>query len=219
MGRPRFGEGLTLLGLALAVFLPLMAWKGAEMPNQLFVPLFVGAVMMAAIGVALMLTIKRPQLALGEELQLAALPDDPRPEMADWWHLRLENRRSRNPLVQTEEAKGCGATLEFLSACGQEKRANGCFLVPPPEPPQGQITLGVGEMTMIPVYLRARRIRHPIRGQSLPDGVYITGGEFLYHPRLLEGQLLPPDTYTIRITVMCTGQRIARELGPIDFDS
>ena len=210
---------MALLGLALAIFLPLMAWKGVEMPPLLFFPLFVTAISMAAMGVALMLTVKQPHLVLGDRLQLAAIPDDPRPEMADWWHLKLENRALKNPFVRTDEAKGCKATLEFLAADGNVMRAIGCFLVPPPEPPQGQITLGVGETAVIPVYLRARTIQHPIGGQCLPDGVYITGGEFLYHPRLVEGQLLPPGTYAIRVTVTCKGRQIAREFQSVDVGS
>ena len=162
--------------------------------------------------------ITRPQIVLDNKMELASVSNDPRPQMKDWWHLRVENRALGMPFITREEATGCRANLEFLGKRGQVKRASGCFLALAPNPPQEETTLIVGQPRYIPVYLRAQGIRHP-SGQSLRDGVYVTGVEFLYHPQLVGAQMLPPGTYTARITVTCEGRRFVREIHNISVTS
>jgi hypothetical protein len=153
-----------------------------------------------AIGVT-----SAPYILLGN-VTLVALEGDPRPGYDSWWHLECINRQRHKlaSMIHTQDAVGCRVRLTFTPLFDDTAvmKDDGVFLVGTSQPPSEDATLVVDRPMPIPLYLRVPKdTPHPITGQPLKGGSYLTGAQFLFQPALVERQRLTGGTYKVTVKV------------------
>jgi len=167
------------------------------------------------VGRAIGIT-RTPYILLGN-LALVALEDDPRPGYDSWWHLECINRQRGKlaSIIHTQDAAGCRVHLTFTPVFDNTPvmKDDGVFLVGTSQPPAEVATLIVDRPMPIPLYMRVRAgTPHPITGQPLKGGSYLTGAQFLFQPALVERQRLIGGTYKVAIKVTWNRQSFTRHL-------
>jgi hypothetical protein len=183
-----------------------------------------------AVGSAILAAIKWPALRMGQAMgvtnkpyillgnpTLVALPDDPRPGYESWWHLECINRQ-RGKLaarIHTHDAERCRVRILFkpLYDSTPEITDDGVFLIGTSQPPSEEATLPVNRAMPIPLYMQVPKgTPHPISGQPLKGGTYVTGAQFLYQPALVDRQLLTGGTYEVTVSVSCDRKIFTKRL-------
>jgi hypothetical protein len=157
-----------------------------------------------------------PYVLLGNPT-LVALPDDPRPGYESWWHLECINKQ-RGKLasrIPTRNAEACRVRISFkpLFDNSPELSDDGVFLIGTSQPPSEVAVLPVDRAMPLPLYLQAPKgMPHPISGQPLKAGSYMTGAQFLFQPALVDRQLLSGGTYEVTVCVKWNRQTFTKQL-------
>jgi len=157
-----------------------------------------------------------PYIRLGN-LMLVALEDDPRPGYNSWLHLECINRQRGKlaSIIHTQDAIGCRVRLTFTPLFDNTPviEDDGVFLVGTSQPPREDATLVVDRPMPIPLYIRVPKdTPHPINGQPLKGGAYLTGAQFIFQPALVERQRLTGGTYKVTVKVTWNRQSFIRHL-------
>jgi hypothetical protein len=158
----------------------------------------------------------QPNIVLGG-LTSVALPDDPRIGYESWWHLECVNKQ-RGRLasrIRTRDAEDCRVelTLQPRFDPGSDVSDAGVFLLGASQPPGEIATLHVDRPMPIPLFWQVPRgTVHPIDGQRLRSGSYLTGAQFLYQPSLRDRQLLTGNTYYATVRVKWNGRTVTKQL-------
>lgn len=155
-----------------------------------------------------------PDIRLGS-LMLVALENDPRPGYDSWWHLECINKQrgKLSSMIRTQDAVGCRVRLIFtpLLASGPAVEDDGVFLQGTSQPPVEVATLVVDRPMPIPLYIQVPQGGpHPLNGQALQGGAYLTGAQFLCQPALVERQRVTAGTYGVTVKLTWNRQHFTR---------
>jgi hypothetical protein len=118
-------------------------------------------------------------------------------------------------MIHTQDAVGCRVRLTLTPLFDNTPviEDDGVFLVGTSQPPAEVATLVVDRPMPIPLYLQVPKgTPHPLSGQPLNGGAYLTGAQFLFHPALVERQRLVSGTYKVTVKVTWNRQSFVRHL-------